>query len=39
MLRVRDIYFIMINMVIKAKSSYNKVDRSCSCFMDPVSAK
>jgi len=39
MLCVRDICFVMINLVLITKSDYNKIDRSCSCLMDLVSAK
>jgi len=39
MLCVRDIYFVMINLVLITQSDYNNIDRSCSCFMDLVSAK
>jgi len=34
MLCVRDIYFVMINLVITTKSDFSKVDRSCSCLID-----
>jgi len=39
MLCIRDIYLVMINLVLITKSDYNNMDRSCSCLMDPVSAK
>ena len=39
MLCVRDIYFVMINLVLITKSDCNNINRSCSCLMDPVSAK
>ena len=39
MLCIRDIYFVMINLVLITKSDYNNIDRSCSCLMDPVLAK
>ena len=39
MLYVWDIYFVIINLVLITKSNYNNIDRSCSCFIDLVSAK
>jgi hypothetical protein len=39
MLCIRDIYLVMINLVLITKSDYNNMDRSCSCLMHPVSAK
>jgi hypothetical protein len=33
--------FVLLWLVLASitKSDYNNIDRSCSCFMDPVSAK
>ena len=35
MLCIRDIYFVMINLVLITKYNYNNIDRSCSCRTDP----